>query len=100
MLKKIPLFILLAGAAFAQRRVALGDWPDQRGPDRDGVSKETGLPEKWTLNGDGMLWRAAYGGGAAPGIMGEPFDLPKPLGPAPGEQETGRCPDPEPVKTV
>jgi peptidoglycan/xylan/chitin deacetylase (PgdA/CDA1 family) len=43
------------------RRVALGDWPEARGPNRDGVSKETGLIDKWALNGQNFLWRAPYG---------------------------------------
>ena len=38
-------------SAQAPRRVAMGDWPEARGPYGDGVSKETGLVEKWALNG-------------------------------------------------
>src|SRR5216683_3226281 len=54
----------------APRGVALGDWPEARGPSRDGVSKETGLVEKWALNGQNFLWRAPYGGRSAPIVMG------------------------------
>ena len=100
MLKKIPLFILLAGAAFAQRRVSLGDWPDQRGPNRDGVSRETGLPEKWTLNGDGMLWRAPYGGRSAPVIMGNHLYVQNPVGRGAEEQERVMCLDPDTGKVI
>lgn len=55
----------LAGSpAVAQsaRKVALGDWPEMRGPHRDGTSRETGLIDKWTLNGENFLWRVPYGG--------------------------------------
>ena len=47
------------------RGVALGDWPEARGPDRNGVSKEQGLVEKFALNGQNFLWRAPYGGRSA-----------------------------------
>ena len=52
------------------RRVALGDWPEMRGPARDGSSRETGLIEQWALNGDNFLWRVPYGGRSAPIVMG------------------------------
>src|SRR5262245_24904602 len=57
-------------SAAGARKVMLGDWPDARGPNRDGVSQETGLPDKWVLNGQNMLWRAPYGGRSAPIVMG------------------------------
>src|SRR5712691_479697 len=52
------------------RRVALGDWPEARGPNRDGVSQETGLADKWALNGQNFLWRVPYGGRSTPIVMG------------------------------
>ena len=52
-------------------RVALGDWPELRGPHRDGTSKETGLPETWALNGENFLWRAPFGGRATPIVVGD-----------------------------
>ena len=42
----------LLAAAQGPRRVALGDWPEARGPNRDGTSKETGLVEKWAFKDD------------------------------------------------
>src|SRR5262249_61079341 len=42
------------------------DWADWRGPTRDGHSYETGLPEKWSLKGENLLWKAPYGGPSAP----------------------------------
>src|SRR5258708_34087916 len=54
------------------RRVALGDWPEPRGPHRNGTSEEKGLLEKWALNGQKFLWRAPYGGPSAPRLMGDP----------------------------
>ncbi len=46
------------------------DWADWRGPDRDGVSQEKGLPEKWDpKTGENLLWKAPYGGRSAPIVM-------------------------------
>jgi outer membrane protein assembly factor BamB len=44
------------------------------------VSLETGLLDKWALNGDGMLWRAPYGGRSAPLVMGNRVYLQNPAG--------------------
>ncbi len=35
------------------------DWPCWRGPDRTGVSKETGLLKSWPKNGPKLLWKIA-----------------------------------------
>ena len=80
-----PLVLLLSAVILAQpqpqgRKVALGDWPDARGPHRDGRSDETGLIEKWQLNGTGFLWRAPYGGRSAPVVMGNRVYVQNPAG--------------------
>ncbi len=69
------------------RRVALGDWPEARGPNRDGISAETGLIDKWTLNGQNQLWRAPYGGRSAPIVMGNRVYVQNPSGKGPALQE-------------
>ena len=76
------LFLLFAFSVSAQgpRRVAIGDWPDMRGPNRDGVSKETGLIDKWALNGENFLWRAPYGGRSTPIVVGNRIYLQNPAG--------------------
>jgi outer membrane protein assembly factor BamB len=60
----------LVASAQSPRRINLGDWPDARGPNRDGVSTETGLVDKWALNGQNFLWRAPFGGRSAPIVVG------------------------------
>ena len=85
MKKGILLLVVLLGIteiALAQgpRRVALGDWPEIRGPQRDGVSQETGLIERWTLAGENLLWRLPYGGRSAPIVMGNRVYLQNPSG--------------------
>lgn len=35
------------------------DWPDWRGPDRDAVSRETGLLQAWRAGGPPLAWQAS-----------------------------------------
>ncbi|HET7696362.1 MAG TPA: PQQ-binding-like beta-propeller repeat protein [Vicinamibacterales bacterium] len=69
-----------AGTPPAGRKVALGDWPDARGPFRDGRSLEQGLIDKWALKGENFLWRAPYGGRSAPLVMGNRVYVQNPSG--------------------
>lgn len=46
--------ISIAGAA---------DWPQWRGPDKDGISRETGLLKEWPDGGPQVLWRVSLGEG-------------------------------------
>ena len=41
-MRNVILLFGMIGAAFAE------NWPQWRGPSLDGVSKETGLPTKWS----------------------------------------------------
>ena len=68
----VTVGLLAAAQGAAGRRVAIGDWPEMRGPHRDGISDEKGLIDKWQLNGQNFLWRAPYGGRSAPGRDGQP----------------------------
>ncbi|HYT92469.1 MAG TPA: PQQ-binding-like beta-propeller repeat protein [Gemmataceae bacterium] len=52
---KTRLSLLAAGLAFALPALA-ADWPQWRGPDRTGVSKETGLLQQWPKGGPKLLW--------------------------------------------
>ncbi|HYE66570.1 MAG TPA: PQQ-binding-like beta-propeller repeat protein [Pyrinomonadaceae bacterium] len=54
----ILLCCLCAGAA-AQSK---GDWPQWRGPNRDGISKETGLLKQWPAGGPPLAWKTAGAG--------------------------------------
>ena len=48
-------FILLTWTLGLQTLSAL-DWPQWRGPNRDGVSKETGLLKSWPAAGPARAW--------------------------------------------
>jgi outer membrane protein assembly factor BamB len=94
MLRKSLLLVALAlavvGASLSAqgpRRIAAGDWPEQRGPNRDGVSKETGLLEQWQLKGQNFLWRVEGGGRSAPIVMGNRVYVQRPVGRGPTLQE-------------
>ena len=92
MLKNMSLLVFLAAmsvwtSAQGARRVALGDWPEARGPNRDGVSLETGLVDKWAINGQNFLWRAPYSGRSAPIVMGNRVYVQNPAGRGPAMQE-------------
>ena len=71
----------------ASQRVRLGDWPELRGPNRDGVSRETGLINTWKLNGENFLWRVPYGGRSTPVVMGDRVYVQNPVGRGPALQE-------------
>ena len=62
----LAAFGLVASAAFA----APFDWPQWRGPDRTGMSKETGLLKAWPAQGPALVWKATKlgGGYAAPSV--------------------------------
>src|SRR5262245_18587787 len=51
----IAVTVFLGAAALG----AAGDWPQWQGPDRTGLSKETGLLKEWPAGGPGIVWKAA-----------------------------------------
>ena len=55
----IPLVLLL----LASTAIRADDWPQWRGPDRDGVWHETGILEAFPANGLKIRWRAPVGWG-------------------------------------
>ena len=64
------LFVALAGSA------AAADWPQWRGPNRDGHSADTGLLKTWPAGGPKLLWKVekldAVGTGyGSPAVVGD-----------------------------
>jgi outer membrane protein assembly factor BamB len=49
----------LAPQALAQTEA---NWPQWRGPNRDGISKETGLLKQWPTGGPSLVWKATGAG--------------------------------------
>ena len=61
MIRRSALFAaLLAGASVTIQ--ALDDWPQWRGPRRDGVSAERGLLKTWPQSGPPLAWKASGAG--------------------------------------
>src|SRR3954469_10868850 len=46
------------------------DWPQWQGPDRTGISKETGLLKQWPANGPPLVWTATGLGGGYGSMAG------------------------------
>jgi len=58
------LIVVVTFMTFAP--VSADDWPQWRGPNRDGISKETGLLTEWPKDGPKLLWQVKdLGGGYA-----------------------------------
>src|SRR5258707_11102795 len=50
----VPSIVVLA----LNSPAATGDWPQWRGPNRDGISTETGLLKEWPVGGPPLAWKA------------------------------------------
>lgn len=59
------LLLLLAGIFFQLSPLPAEDWPQFLGPQRNGISQETGLLKTWPSGGLPVAWRAPAGVGMA-----------------------------------
>ena len=92
MLRQSSILLLsFVSLTYGQQIGAYGDWPDWRGPDRDGTSKEKNLPEKWSLAGENLAWKATYGGRSTPVVLGDHLYLENTAGARETEQERILC---------
>jgi outer membrane protein assembly factor BamB len=82
----LPLVLLIA--AFS---APASDWAEWRGPARDGISLEKGLPVKWSPGGDNLAWKANYGGRSAPIVLNNRVYLQNTAGKGEAEQERVMC---------
>jgi outer membrane protein assembly factor BamB len=62
--------LLAAGVALGTGTLGATDWPEWRGPSRDGRSPETGLPSSWSPQGDNLAWRVPIGARSSPVAFG------------------------------
>lgn len=64
----LPVALFTLGSA-----VQAGDWPEWRGPKRNGASAETGLLQEWSKEGPKLLWKAKEVGSgySAPSVVGD-----------------------------
>src|ERR1700730_12348372 len=54
----ILLFTLILFTLIASVTIRSADWPQWRGPNRDGISAETGLLDSWPASGPRLVWKA------------------------------------------
>ena len=55
--------VVAVGSLMTGQAPASGEWPQWRGPERSGVSRETGLLKQWPKGGPPLAWSAADLGG-------------------------------------
>ena len=65
LLLRILVMSILAAPSVSFAR----DWHQWRGPEQNGVSRETNLPDKWTPDGENVLWQSPVGGMSSPIVM-------------------------------
>jgi outer membrane protein assembly factor BamB len=66
-----PAAVILAAAVGTTTLWGADNWPEWRGPSRDGRSAETGLPSTWSPQGDNLAWRIPIGARSAPVAFGD-----------------------------
>ena len=76
------------------------DWPEWRGPSRDGHSLETNLPSKWSPTGENLAWRIPIGSRSSPVAFGNRLYLNSPTGDLANTQERLVALDAETGKVV
>src|SRR5947209_2737026 len=66
-------FLHALALSFLAGTVMGADWPQWRGPDRTGISKETGLLKSWPKDGPPLLWtnKKLGLGFSGPAIVGD-----------------------------
>ena len=85
------LALALALLATSIPSALASDWAEWRGPARDGVSLEKGLPTKWSPAGQNLASKVPYGGRSAPIVMDNRVYLQNTAGKGELEQERVLC---------
>ena len=92
--------LAVAIAATAITFASASDWPEWRGPSRDGRSTETNLPSTWSPKGENLAWRIPIGSRSSPVVFGNRLYLNAPIGDPANTQERLVAIDAESGKTV
>src|SRR5262249_53143907 len=70
---QIRLSVFFMAAVMVSNAARAEDWAHWRGPEQNGVSRDKGLPEKWSPDPEkadnNLIWKAPYGGRSTPLIM-------------------------------
>lgn len=72
-MKRGWLLVGAMGLGFCFRAAIAADWPQWRGPQRNGISKETGLLSEWPAEGPKLLWQVhdLGDGYSTPSVVGD-----------------------------
>jgi outer membrane protein assembly factor BamB len=72
-MKMRRLFFVLVGIGLFGSPSGAADWPQWRGPQRDGISQETGLLKEWPKDGPKLIWQLKdIGDGySTPAVVGD-----------------------------
>lgn len=97
-LRRTGLAAALVAGAIAS--TGASDWPEWRGPARDGRSTETNLPSAWSPGGDNLAWRIPIGSRSSPVVFGNRIYLNAPTGDPDTTQERLVALDAETGKVV
>ena len=89
--KSLSLLLLFLISGPFQHASSRSDWPEWRGPARDGISQEKNLPARWSPKGENLAWKAPYGGRSAPVVLGDRLFLQNGAGKGGTLQERVMC---------
>src|SRR5438093_280204 len=64
-MRQLLIVAALIGLLFSSPAHA-ADWLHWRGPEQNGVARDTGLPAKWSLQGENLVWKKPFGGRSTP----------------------------------
>lgn len=87
----LSIFLNLSLSLLLLTPATANDWTEWRGPARDGVSPEKGLPTAWSPAGQNLAWKVPYGGRSAPIVMDNRVYLQNTAGKGELEQERVMC---------
>src|SRR6266478_3582941 len=93
-MKHIIPILFTAWFVLAGANAQAADWTSWRGPQQNGVSPETDLPESFNLNGgpkSNLIWKADYGCRSTPIVMNGFVYLINDAGEGVKEQERVMC---------
>src|ERR1051326_4202703 len=65
----VSALVLAWACSLESTHASANDWYRWRGPEQNGVSREKSLPEKWSPEGENLLWTAKAGGMSSPIVM-------------------------------
>lgn len=63
-------FLIVLAVLVVAPVLAASQWPESRGPNRNGTSAERNLPARWSASGENLAWTLPVGGRSAPVVHG------------------------------